>query len=249
MIHASLFTGIGGFDLAAEWCGWENSFQCEIDPFCQRVLAKNFPHADRFADIKHFDATPYRGAVDVLSGGFPCQPYSKSGRRKGAGDERALWPHTVRVIAECRPRWFVGENVTGILSMEIDDVLASLEAAGYECWPLVLPAAAVGAPHERERVWLLAHAHGQRREEQPSVPRPPQTAQPAAGRVPRPTPGGEFRLSEPPLYGGNDGIPPDLVRPVKHQRKQLKAYGNSIVPQVALEIFQAIDAIENGLTF
>ena len=248
MIHGSLFTGIGGFDLAAEWCGWQNLFQCELDPFCQKVLAKNFPHATRYNDVKQLDARRYRGAVDVLSAGFPCQPYSKAGARKGASDVRALWPHTLRVLDECRPGWFVGENVTGILSMEIDDVLLSLAAAGYECQLLVLPAAAVGAPHERERVWILAHANGQRREKQPSIPRPPAAQEPTAGRLYCPPPGAGFRLSEPALYSGNDGVPADLVRPVKHQRQQLKAYGNSIVPQVVYEIFRGIDALEAATT-
>lgn len=130
MIHASLFTGIGGFDLAAEWCGWENSFQCEIDPFCQKVLAKNFPHATRYTDIKQFDARPYAGRVDVLSGGFPCQPFSLAGQRKGNQDDRALWPQMLRVIDEVRPRWIVGENVAGLASLGLDSVLFDLEASG-----------------------------------------------------------------------------------------------------------------------
>lgn len=158
MTHASLFTGIGGFDLAAEWCGWENSFQCEINDFCQLVLAKNFPHADRHTDIKGFDARRYRGTVDVLSGGFPCQPFSLAGQRKGNSDDRALWPEMLRVIDEVRPRWIVGENVAGLASLGLDGVLFDLEASGYACETVLLPAAGVGAPHRRDRLWIIAHA-------------------------------------------------------------------------------------------
>jgi hypothetical protein len=157
MVHASLFTGIGGFDLAAEWCGWENSFQCEIDPFCQKVLAKNFPHADRYTDIKQFNATPYAGRVDVLSGGFPCQTYSLAGL--GAMDAD-LWLQMLRIIGECSPRWVVAENVLGFAQrkqgLALERVCADLEAAGYSVFPpLILPAAAIGAPPKGSASGLL----------------------------------------------------------------------------------------------
>lgn len=157
MTHASLFSGIGGFDLAAEWLGWENIFQVEIDPFCQKVLAKNFPNAKRYADIKQFRGTPYIGTVDVISGGFPCQPYSVAGQRRGSDDDRALWPEMLRVIREIQPTWVVGENVPGIISMEFESVCTDLESAGYAVQPFIVPACAVNALHRRDRVWIIAH--------------------------------------------------------------------------------------------
>jgi DNA (cytosine-5)-methyltransferase 1 len=166
MTHASLFTGIGGFDLAAEWMGWNNVFQVEIDNWCQRLLAQNFPHAERYTDIKQFDGSPYRGAVDVLSGGFPCQPYSTAGKRRGKDDERHLWPEMLRVIREVSPRWIVGENVRGLTNWNggvvFDEVQADLEAEGYEVLPFLLPACAVNAPHRRDRIWIIAHSKAQR---------------------------------------------------------------------------------------
>lgn len=166
MTHASLFSGIGGFDLAAEWAGWTNRFNCEIDPFCQRVLKYHFPNAEQYTDIRTTDFTLWRDRIDVLTGGFPCQPFSVAGKRLGTDDPRHLWPEMLRAIREIRPRWVVGENVRGILSwsggMVFEQVCADLEAAGYEVQPLVLPACGVGAPHRRDRVWFVAHAccHG-----------------------------------------------------------------------------------------
>lgn len=161
MTHASLFSGIGGFDLAAEWAGWTNLFNCEIDPFCQRVLKHHFPNAEQYTDIRSTDFTLWRGRIDVLTGGFPCQPFSVAGKRKGTDDERHLWPEMLRAIREIRPRWIVGENVGGILSwsggLVFEQVCADLETEGYEVQPLVLPAAGVGAPHRRDRVWFVAH--------------------------------------------------------------------------------------------
>lgn len=162
MTHASLFTGIGGFDLAAEWMGWENVFQCEIDQFCQKLLYKNFPNTVKYGDIKEFDGSGYSGTIDVLSGGFPCQPYSSAGKRKGKDDERHLWPEMLRVIREVSPRWVVGENVRGLINwnggLVFDEVQADPEAAGYEVLPFLLPAAGINAPHRRDRIWFIAHS-------------------------------------------------------------------------------------------
>ena len=161
MTHASLFSGIGGFDLAAEWMGWQNVFNCEIDPFCRKVLAYHFPDAKQYEDIKTTDFTIHRGHIDVLTGGFPCQPFSLAGKRKGANDDRYLWPEMLRAIREIRPRWVVGENVLGIVNwsdgMVFEQVQADLEAAGYEVQPFLIPACAVDAPHRRDRVWFVAH--------------------------------------------------------------------------------------------
>lgn len=129
--HGSLFSGIGGFDLAAQWTGWENVFQCEIDNYCQKILTKNFPNVKRFGDIKEFDGTQYTNRIDILSGGFPCQPFSVAGQRKGKEDARHLWPEMFRVIKEIRPTWIVGENVTGIIGLALEQVLSDLESSGY----------------------------------------------------------------------------------------------------------------------
>lgn len=185
-VHASLFSGIGGFDLAAEWLGFRNAFHCEINPFCERILKYHFPDAGHYTDITKTDFTPWRGKIDILSGGFPCQPFSLAGQRKGAEDDRYLWPQMLRAIREIRPAWVVGENVAGILTMVqpskevevgrstslfgedytdeeihrqyvVETVCTDLEREGYSVRPFVIPACAVGAPHRRDRVWFVAH--------------------------------------------------------------------------------------------
>jgi len=162
MTHGSLFSGIGGFDLAAQWMGWENAFHCEINPFGRHVLNYYWPKAISYEDITKTDFTVWRGRIDVLTGGFPCQPFSLAGKRKGTEDERHLWPEMLRAIREIKPRWIVGENVFGLVNWDgglvFEQVQADLEAEGYEVQPYILPACAVGAPHRRDRVWFVAHA-------------------------------------------------------------------------------------------
>lgn len=162
MTHGSLFSGIGGFDIAAQWAGWENVFACEIDPFCQKVLKYHFPKSTLYENIRTTDFTIWRGRIDVLSGGFPCQPFSTAGKRKGTEDDRYLCPEMLRAIREISPRWVVGENVLGIVNwnggMVFEQVCADLEAEGYEVQPYVLPACGVGAPHQRQRTWFVAHS-------------------------------------------------------------------------------------------
>ena len=164
MTHGSLFSGIGGFDLAAEWMGWENKFHCEWNEFGQKVLKHYWPDAELFTDITKSNFTKYAGTIDIISGGFPCQPYSAAGKRKGKEDERHLWPEMLRTIREVQPRWVVGENVLGLVNwsggMVFNEVQADLEAAAYEVWTYVLPAVSVNAPHRRDRVWFVAHAKG-----------------------------------------------------------------------------------------
>ena len=159
MNHASLFSGIGGFDLAASWTGWDNIFQVEKDPFCQKVLAKNFPDTKRYGDIYEFDGKEYTGTVDILTGGFPCQPFSVAGQQRGTDDDRYLWPEMLRVIREIKPRWIVGENVTGIIKLALDQVISDLEAEGYTTETFVVPACAVNAPHRRDRIWIVANSN------------------------------------------------------------------------------------------
>ena len=163
MTHGSLFSGIGGFDLAAEWSGFTNLFNCEWEEFPRKVLKHHFPNAEQYADIHDFDATIYNGRVDILSGGFPCQPFSLAGQRKGSEDERYLWKEMLRVIGECNPRWVLGENVRGLCSwsngLVFEEVCADLEAIGYSVQSFIIPACAAGnAPHRRDRVWIVAHS-------------------------------------------------------------------------------------------
>lgn len=182
--HASLFSGIGGAELAASWLGWTNVFHCEIQEFQRKVLEYWFPNSISYEDITKTDFSEWRGHIDVLTGGFPCQPFSVAGKRKGADDDRYLWPHMLRAIREIQPAWIVGENVNGILSMvqpgeevkmgrtddlfeenyiyrteqqfTIDAICEDLESAGYSVQPFIIPACAVGAPHRRDRVWIVA---------------------------------------------------------------------------------------------
>jgi len=162
MKHGSLFSGIGGFDLAADWMGWENIFHCEIAEFPRKILNHYWPNADCHEDIKKTDFTKYRGTVDIISGGFPCQPYSAAGKRLGKEDDRHLWPEMLRVIREVKPQWVVGENVRGLLNwnggMVFHEVCADLENIGYEVQAFIIPASGINAPHQRERLWIVAHS-------------------------------------------------------------------------------------------
>jgi DNA (cytosine-5)-methyltransferase 1 len=164
MTHGSLFSGIGGFDLAAEWMGWQNVFHCEWNTFGQRVLKYYWPDAISYNDITKTDFTIHRGRIDILTGGFPCQPYSNAGKRLGNEDDRHLWPEMLRAIREIQPCWVVGENVLGLVNwsggLVFHEVQADLEAQGYEVQPFVLPAVSVNAPHRRDRVWFVAHRYG-----------------------------------------------------------------------------------------
>ena len=188
MRHASLFSGIGGPEVAAAMLGWENVFHCEINPFGRKVLEYWFPESESYEDITKTDFSRYRGQIDVLTGGFPCQPFSYAGKRGGQQDNRYLWPEMLRVIDQIRPTWVVGENVAGITTMvescEITDlggettlfekdngvhrfrsehtftierICRDLESKGYSVQPVLIPACAVGAPHRRDRIFIIAH--------------------------------------------------------------------------------------------
>lgn len=298
MNHGSLFSGIGGFDLAASWMGWENVFHCEWNEFGQKVLKHHFPESISYGDITKTDFTIHRGQIDVLSGGFPCQPYSSAGLRKGKEDDRHLWPEMLRAIREIQPIWVVGENVRGLTNwnggLVFDEIQADLEAEGYECQAFMVPACGVNAPHRRDRIWIVAHANndrykaGRKQEgETNSIPREcweevdtriiDGTGVPSDAthsndkglerllskrgendwpiskkRQPRDSPncGRNMWLNFPtqsPVCGGDDGIPRELdsISFPKWRNESIKAYGNAIVPQIALQIFKAIKQYEN----
>jgi DNA (cytosine-5)-methyltransferase 1 len=166
LTHGSLFSGIGGFDLAAEWMGWDNKFHCEWNEFGQKVLHHYWPNAESFTDITKTDFTKYYGKIDILTGGFPCQPYSSAGKRKGKEDERHLWPEMLRAIREVSPRFVVGENVRGLTNwnggLVFEEVCSELESYGYQVAPVIIPACAVNAPHRRERIWFVAYNDSKR---------------------------------------------------------------------------------------
>ena len=297
MTHASLFSGIGGFDLAAEWMGWENIFHCEWNPFGQKVLAHHFPNSKSYNDITKTDFTIHEGTIDVLSGGFPCQPYSSAGKRLGKEDERHLFPEMLRTIKEVKPTWVVGENVLGIVNwgggVVFQEVQTDLENQGYEVQAYILPACGKNAPHKRERTWFIAHSklhenkysnNGGSKQEKGNIWRQNE------GNVPdtynsngiitnseqlrlehsekrrniaeskRKTQGErssftkQFKTNgwtgfptKPPICGGDDGIPRELdsITFSKWRNESIKAYGNAVVPQVAYEIFKAIQSFED----
>ena len=153
--HLDLFSGIGGFALAARWSGFETVQFVEIEPYAQKVLAKNFPGVPIHDDIKTFSANEFYG-VGLLTGGYPCQPFSQAGKRRGKEDDRHLWPEMFRVIQECRPTWVLAENVSGHIKLGVEEVLTDLESAGYQSQVFHIGAVAKDAPHRRMRLWIVA---------------------------------------------------------------------------------------------
>ncbi|MHB8280773.1 MAG: DNA cytosine methyltransferase [Candidatus Humimicrobiaceae bacterium] len=162
MNHFSLFTGIGGIDLSAEWAGFTSVGQCELADYPYKVLCKHWPDVPKWRDIRDVTNESVRAAgierITVLSGGFPCQPFSVAGKRAGKADDRDLWPQMFRIIHELQPRWVLGENVIGFVNMELDRTIFNLENEGYEVQPFIIPACSVQAPHERKRVFIVAHS-------------------------------------------------------------------------------------------
>lgn len=253
----SLFTGIGGFDLAATWAGMSISYQVENDPFCNQVLEKRFPNVPKYGDIRSI-TNGHLPKVDILCGGFPCQPFSVAGHRRGAEDDRALWKEMLRIIKDTKPTWAIGENVPGIISMELDNIVDDLENAGYETQTLVIPACAVGAQHIRSRVWILAHTnqdcksgstkHDKKAALSSDTDSIGQPGQGTASSTSYSTQIGDWeaygslddrawrRYIEAGVCRGTDGIP--------HGMDRLRGLGNAIVPHVAYILFKYMQQIE-----
>ena len=345
MNHASLFSGIGGAEVAASKMGWQNLFHCEIQEFPRKVLDYWFPNSESYEDITKTDFRKWKGKIDVLTGGFPCQPFSLAGRRKGKDDYRYLWPQMLRAIREIQPTWVIAENVIGIKTMvepgqeikmgrtdylfeenylyrkesrfTLEKICQDLEAAGYSVQPINIPACSVGAPHRRERIWIVAHRTDaraktmqQKRKDRvlsAGSPTYPTVLDKGTGRINKSlSPGAKARPTlalsakkrtlanslrlrsnqvhqkvqfqvadgtkpysigmqrngsntinkeenfwkdfptQSPVCRGNDGIPFDVysltISFPRWRQESIKAYGNAWVPQVAYEIFRAIEA-------
>ena len=223
--HLDLFSGIGGFALAARWAGYQTIAFCEQDRFCQRVLERHWPEVPCVEDVHDLDGKDYEG-VTLLTGGFPCQPFSHAGKRRGKDDDRAIGGEMVRIISEARPAWVLGENVSGFETMGLDDMLSDLESLGYACQTFIIPACALNAPHRRDRVWIIAHAANTN----------DSLGRASGGRSSEQPRGSDCRMvrrsweSESGICRVANGIPSRMDR--------LKGLGNAIVPQVAYEIIR-----------
>lgn len=301
MNHIDLFSGIGGFALAVDTV-WPNSTHtfCEIDPYCRAVLQKHWPQSHIHEDIRTFTNTTdariermqeRENEVFLLTGGFPCQPFSQAGQRRGTADDRHLWPEMFRVIQEFAPEWVIAENVRGLVTwsegLVLEQVCTDLENEGYEVQPIIIPAVAVNAPHRRDRVWIIANRTGKSGD--------PDTGNTGLQGSQRPESygggkkvaygataecSGTYDATNTPriyeqwaesegngggrskgqnrneswdenwlevatkLCGVDDGLPVELdglkLSKAGHRRERLKALGNAIVPQVAIQIMQSI---------
>ena len=293
MNHGSLFTGIGGFDLAAEWMGWTNIFQVEWGSYCQKVLKKNFKNIELYGDIKEFKGEKYRGTIDILTGGVPCQPSSIAGQRKGENDDRWLWPEMLRVVREVKPPFIICENPPGIISLghgkPFASILSTLENEGYQIELFIIPACGIQAPHKRDRVWIIAYSDSNRKMVQRrnrdnnnkewNLPEKIQERKNKQSGIiksitkkidsdtnisgfqigissklksiynqAKKSQGCKFTRTYPknywskfptqsPFCGRNDGI--------SNRVHRVKGLGNAIVPQVAFELFKAIETVNN----
>jgi DNA (cytosine-5)-methyltransferase 1 len=301
-VHTSFCTGIGACELAAMWMGWRNAFSCEIDPFCHQVLKYYYPHIKHYENIFGTDFSEWRGKIDILTAGFPCQPFSCAGSRKGAEDDRYLWPEVLRGVDEIRPNWFIGENVAGITSMVlpgdeikvgsytdlegesyletemrqqfiVDRICNDLESIGYSVQPIIIPACAVGAPHRRDRIWFIANCSNARPEGmqqgengiyefEVTANTDKELLEGRDAQRPQRRENQEFTIksfncsscwenfpSQSPVCCGDDGLPSQLsgITFSKHRAESIKAYGNSMVPQLVYQIFKAIGEVENLL--
>jgi DNA (cytosine-5)-methyltransferase 1 len=229
----SLFAGIGGFDLGLEMAGMTCVAQVEKNKWCQRVLHKHWPHVPKWEDIYDVRGSELP-AAELVVGGFPCQPFSVAGKRQGKRDDRHLWPEFIRIIRETRPTWVLGENVTGIITMALDGVLADLEDAGYSCEAFSIPACGVNAKQKRDRVWIVAHAKSV------GVERDRPTGEQVSPVQTRPEILGRYRsgsgAAEWPPEPGVDRVANGVPRRVD----RIRGLGNAVVPQVVAVLGEAI---------
>ncbi len=227
----SLFSGIGGIDLGLEWAGMEIAWQVEIDPFCRAVLAKHWPHVPKYEDIRQIRGDELE-RVDLITGGFPCQPVSVAGKRKGQKDERWLWPEFARIIRVLRPKYVLVENVPGLLIRGMGEVLGDLAESGYDAEWQVLPATAFDRPQLRQRLYIVAYASGLRCDTSNhenlifnEAPTPGAEAGTWVLRNIRGNSGRVWRIPESAFERVDYGLP--------HELDRLRALGNAVVPQVA----------------
>jgi len=236
LTHFSLFSGIGGIDLASEWAGFTTVGQCEIDDYCTKVLEKHWPGVPRWRDIRDVTAESVRaagiGAITLISGGDPCQPYSAAGLQKGCDDERYLWPEMFRVVKELRPDWVIRENVVERGFLVLDTVLSDLETIDYSTRTFIIPACAVGATHERKRMLVVANSMRQGLE---GVYK--ERNREYMQQVERVISGHNWKAT-PRIYQRGTGFSSWMV--------MIKAYGNAVVPAQVYPILQAIADIERG---
>lgn len=248
LTHLSLFSGIGGLDLAAEWAGFKTIGQCEWGDYQTKVLEKHWPDVTRWKDIKtltgesFYDRTGLQ-TVDLISGGFPCQPFSVSGKHCGKEDDRYLWPEMLKIIKELRPTWIVGENVAGIVNMALDEVLSDLEDEEYSCTSFIIPACSINAPHKRNRVAIVAYNDSGRRGKKREFE--------SMDGVREQQKNHQLQIEEFCSYiyesRANWDFEPGLdrvVHGIPNQVDRLKCLGNAVVPQQFYPIFKAIADIE-----
>tara|TARA_R110000803_G_scaffold210841_1_gene284340 strand:- start:54821 stop:55618 length:798 start_codon:yes stop_codon:yes gene_type:complete len=236
-----LFSGIGGFSVGLERTGgFETVAFCEIDPFCQRVLYKHWPAVPIFDNVKLL-RKQHVGEIDVLCGGFPCQPFSQAGKRGGENDDRNLWPEMYRLLVEFRPRWFIAENVAGLVTMGLDETLSCLEAENYTTTTFVLPACALGLEQKRERVLLVANSKsiGVERHRSLRVQKSQAQVKEAILRCDRAGEGPSERAPEPNVGRMATRLPTWV--------DQIKALGNAVNPAHLTEIGYGILAVEQAL--
>lgn len=247
MKHGSLFSGIGGFDLAAEWRGWDNVFHCEWIESKQAILKKNFPESTSYGDIQQFDGTKYKGTIDIISGGFPCQDISianqsnKSGGKNIKGERSGLWKEYARIVREIGPGIIVFENSPMLLSRGLEVVLCDLSKLGYDCEWRLFYASQFGFPHRRERIYGVAYSRVKRWKDiikdggilQKILPERPPRQKPVSIPI--------KRFNSTSSYADvrmDDGFPKELDKDLIH------GFGNAVIPEIPYQIFKAIDNLK-----
>lgn len=249
MTHGSLFSGIGGFDLAAQWMGWENVFHCEWNPFGQRILKYYWPDAISYGDITKTDFTVHRGRIDVLSGGFPCQDISHANNKATGikGTRSGLWSEYARAIWEIRPQYIVFENSPMLISRGLGTVLSDLSRMGYDTEWRMFYASEFGFPHHRKRIYGLSYANGLRQENifkeggaiHKIIPNKDQERGYKDNKINVSLP--LVRFNKRSDFGSvqfHDGFSAGM------DKDSISGFGNAIVPKIAFEIFKAIESCQ-----